>query len=256
MCQPGESFRVRWYLALATVSALVATTAARAAHPLLTEDTLTQGAGNAELELGMSWTRVDADRFFLFQPQLSYGLLPTLDLIVQPQWLVDRTATAGSPSGFGDTLLDAKWHFYGDPPLSFAMRAGITLPTGDQGRGFSSGKPSGHALLVTTIDAAPFTIDANAGYVRNLTVPGLRRDLYHVSAAAVFATKTSLSLVADIGFDSNPDSSRSTWPGFLLAGMIYTLQAGLDVDVGYQTRLNHAAPAQQWLLGITYRWAP
>jgi len=255
---PRMAIRLRWrgYFTIVAHATLAATSAAYAAHPLITEDTGTQGVGNAELQLGFSWTRDGGDRTFSFQPQLSYGVLPTLDIIVQPQWLSVRAADTGTSNGFGDTLLDVKWRFYGDAPLSFAVRAGATFPTGQGNLGDLNGKPSAHALLVATLDATPFTVDGNIGYVRNPTIPSLRTDLYHASAATVFAANESLSLVADTAFDSNPVPDRATWPGVFLGGVIYTLQPGLDVDVGYQVRLNHAAPAQQWLLGITYRWAP
>jgi hypothetical protein len=235
---------------------LAVSTTAKAAHPLITEDTGTQGVGNAELQFGFSWTRDGGDRAFSFQPQLSYGVLTTVDLIVQPQWLTVRTLGSDSSRGFGDTVMDAKWRFYGDTPLSFAVRAGATFPTGEGDLSQLNGKPSAHALLVTNVDLAPLTIDGNVGYIRNRSAPGLRTDLYHASAAAVFAANDELSLVADTAFDSNPDPLRPNWPGVLLVGAIYTLRPGLDIDFGYQTRLNHAAPAQQLLLGITYRWAP
>jgi len=42
----------------------------------------------------------------------------------------------------------------------------------------------------------------------------------------------------------------------LLIGTIYTIHPGLDVDVGFRTRLNGTGAAQQWLMGITFRGAP
>lgn len=231
-------------------------TAADAAHPLVTEDTGTQGVGNAELERGFSWTRDGAERTFAFQPQLSYGVLPTLDVIVAPSLLLHKADDARTARGFGDTLLDMKWRFFGDAPLSFAVRAGVTFPTGKADPALTLGKPSAHALLVTTFDAAPLTVHGNIGYVRMPSLPDLRRDLIHFSTAALFAANESLVLAIDAGFDSNPDATNRAWPGILLAGIVYTLQPGLDLDAGYQTRLNRAAPVQQWLVGITYRWAP
>jgi hypothetical protein len=40
-----------------------------------------------------------------------------------------------------------------------------------------------------------------------------------------------------------------------LAGLIYTVRPGLDLDVGYRGCLTSVAPQRQWLLGITYRGA-
>ena len=82
---------------------LGAACAAHAAHPLVTEDAGTQGAGNAELENAFSWTRDGENRSFVFQPQLSWGLLPALDLIVAPSWLRNQTAEDGTARGRGDT---------------------------------------------------------------------------------------------------------------------------------------------------------
>ena len=52
-----------------------------AGHPLLSEDTGTQGKGNYELELGYDWSQQAGDQNFLFQPQLSWGVSPTIDAI-------------------------------------------------------------------------------------------------------------------------------------------------------------------------------
>ena len=43
-------------------------------------------------------------------------------------------------------------------------------------------------------------------------------------------------------------------PASVRLGAIYTPREGCDIDVGYQARLNHAAPAAAWLAGLTARW--
>ncbi|HYP30609.1 MAG TPA: hypothetical protein VES00_01980, partial [Burkholderiaceae bacterium] len=45
-----------------------------AAHPLQTEDTGTQGAGNLEIENGLSRARHDSTTQTVYQPQFSLGL--------------------------------------------------------------------------------------------------------------------------------------------------------------------------------------
>jgi hypothetical protein len=229
---------------------------ARAGHPMLTEDTGTQGTGNAELELGFSWANDADDRTFVFQPQLSYGATPTLDLIVQPSWLASDLADGGSTRGFGDTNLDFKWRFFGSDPYSLAVRAGVTVATSTNDLGLPSGRTAEHVLLVATYDAAPLTLDANLGYARNPDVPGLRTNLGHLSGAALYAATDRLGLVLDLDWDSNADASKSSGPAVALVGAIYTFRPGLDVDVGYRSHLNSAAIARQWLLGVTYRGAP
>ena len=68
---------------------------------MLSEDTGTQGTGNFELELGYDWGRQDGQRNFLFQPQLSWGVSPSVDLIVQPSWIVQQASTGPRTRGLG-----------------------------------------------------------------------------------------------------------------------------------------------------------
>ena len=234
-----------WRWALALMAPL-----AHAGHPMLSEDTGTQGTGNAELELGYAWSRDHGTSIFLFQPQLSYGLTPTFDLLLQPSW----TSVAGE-KGLGDTNLDFKWRFYGSAPWAWGVRAGLSLPTAYRDLGLPEHKVSPHALAVLTGDFNPLTVNANLGYSRDPDYLGERPNQFHFSAAATYAANERLFFVLDTAVDSNPDSRQSLPPAVALVGVIYTARPGLDVDVGYRGRLNTAAPIRQWLLGITYRGA-
>ena len=70
-------------------------TTVHAAHPLISEDTATQGSGRFELEIGNAWTRDGSDRSFELGPQLSYGILRQLDAILRPTWLDQRSTIDG-----------------------------------------------------------------------------------------------------------------------------------------------------------------
>src|SRR6266851_5190253 len=229
-----------------------------AAHPLISEDTATQGRGNFELEIGNAWTRDGSDRSFELGPQLSYGILPQLDAILRPTWLDQRSTIDGEvfhARGVGDTAADLKWRFFERDKLSLAIRAGVNGPTGDADRGLGSGKPTYHGLLAASIDLAPIAVHANIGYTRNRADSVERRDLYHASAAAVWTVNTSWRLLlAELATDTNVDKTQSVWPSVVRVGAIYTVKRGFDIDVGYQTRLNHAAPSQALLVGVTVRW--
>jgi hypothetical protein len=96
-----------------------------AAHPILTEDTGTQSAGKFELELGFAQARDSGTTVAEFGPQLSYGALDNLDLIVRLTWLhVRGAATNGTTQGFGDTGLDFKWRYPADSDVRGARRGG------------------------------------------------------------------------------------------------------------------------------------
>jgi len=186
--EPGVSLRNAlraWIVALAM---LIAATAF-AAHPLQTEDTGTQGTGNIEIENGLSRTRAGADSSFGYQPQLSVGASPVLDLIAQPSWLYNRVSGDGSTRGIGDTNLDAKWRFFGEAPYSLAVRGGLALPTSQHDLGLPHGKTGAHVLLATTLDATPITIHGNLAFAHS-PVAGARADTTHVSAAVMWLLAT------------------------------------------------------------------
>jgi hypothetical protein len=233
----------------------MASSAAFAGHPMLSEDTGTQGRDNFELELGYDWSRQDGDRTFLFQPQLSYGVSASLDLIAQPSWTAVHTAGGGREHGVGDTNLDAKWRFYGAAPWSLGIRAGVGVPTARDDSGLPRDRISPHAILVLTADSAPFTFNANLGIVHAPGNADRRSDLYHFSAAATFARSERLFFVLDAAVDSNSDLGGPKTQAVALAGAIYTVRPGLDIDAGYRARVNASGPVQQWLLGITFRGA-
>ena len=238
-------------IALATLS--LAAGACRAAHPLQTEDTGTQGAGNVEIENGFSRARFDGTTVFTYQPQVSVGLATTVDAIVQPSWV--SVHSAADASGLGDTNLDAKWRFLGVDPWSLAVRAGLQVPTSQHGLGLQHGDVSEHALLVATWDSAPTTVHANLGLTHNPSAPGARQTIAHVSAAVMQAINERLILTVDGGFGQNPDAGRGGWPGTILAGAIWTARPGLDLDLGYQVSLNAEPVNRQWLAGLTWRFA-
>jgi hypothetical protein len=48
--------------------------------------------------------------------------------------------------------------------------------------------------------------------------------------------------------------SAAQWPAAALIGFIYTATPFLDLDCGYQRRLNRSAPDNEYLLGATFRW--
>jgi hypothetical protein len=225
---------------------------ADAAHPTLTEDAGTQGEGKFELELGLERAREGSNRAFEFGPQLSWGLLENVDLIVRPPWLDVRTDGV-TRRGPGDTALDVKWRFFERDGFSAGTRAGVDLPSGDSDKGLGAGKASWHALLIASFYAEPWSFSANAGYVHQ-PLPDERRDVAAVSVSALWVAREGLKFSLDVAAEQNADPADGRWPAVARLGMIYTLNEHWDLDVGYQTRLNHAAPESVILAGATVRW--
>ena len=227
---------------------------ALAAHPLLTEDTGTQGKGRFELELGYAQARGNGVTALEFAPQLSYGALDSVDLIARPTWLDVRGAPMiGNARGAGDTGVDFKWRFFERDRLSFGIRAGADMPTGDADKGLGNGKVSPHATLIAQYAPQRWMFAANIDYAYDPVI-GDRRDAWAATAAAVYTLDAVWRASAEVGTATNPDSTQSSWLTVARFGAIATVARGIDVDVGWQARLTRATSAQVLLAGATLHW--
>src|SRR5258708_33744987 len=107
----------------------------RAAHPFITDDTNTQGAGHFELQLGTQYTRTETEgvRYasFQFAPQLTYGIATPVDLIIRPPYNVNVMSgrDSGRNSGWGDTNLEVKWRRSRRETQALAPRGGPRFPS-------------------------------------------------------------------------------------------------------------------------------
>lgn len=250
-----------------------------AAPPFITDDTGTQGKGNWQLELQYEFDRNDAtadagagpvkqvSKSSLFSPVLTYGLFASVDIALVLNYLSERVTENGtltdSPSGMRDTTVDLKWRFYESNGLSFAIKPGVTLPTGDENQGLGTGKTSWGANFIATYDATPWQINGNVAYgharyklaqdeVAN------RSDLWRVSVGAAYSARDDLRLVGEAGVRTNPARDDPYLPGhtgsFAMLGLIYSPDSKIDLAVGYRKGLNNAEPDWAIVAGATFRW--
>jgi len=229
---------------------------ALAAHPMLTEDPYTQGTGHFELELGQAFAQGDplqGGRGTEFGPQLTSGAAPALDLIVRTTWLTQAPADSPSTSGWGDSMLDFKWRFYDAAPLALAVRAGADIPTGDAARGLGAGTAGFHVIAVAGWQLERVNVNVNAAYIR-VRQTGMRADIPVFSAAVVGPNASPWRTFIEATASANPDPQNAQWPAVARTGLIATVTTWLDLDIGYQARLNRSATRQVWLAGATLRW--
>ncbi len=240
----------------AMASALFLIQPAFAAHPFITEDPGTQGTGRIELELGLAASQGDPSlngRAVAFSPQLSLGIAPAIDLIAQAIWLNQMPAQAPTLAGSGDMLTDFKWRFFETDTLAFAVRAGLGLPTGDSATGLGAGTLGYHAIAIAGVKFGSYAVYANAAYARTRQ-PGARADLGFFSMALTRPDDAPLRTFIEAATFSSVDPGNPQWPAVARAGLIYTVNAWLDVDAGFQARLNRSATRAVWLAGATLRW--
>jgi hypothetical protein len=227
---------------------ILAASRAWGAHPLITEDTGTQGKGGWQLELNGERNKDAGVRGSAGAATLSYGAVDNVDL--------QLTATyqdIGMANGRGDSAIDVKWRFWESGALSLGLKPGITLPTGKDERGLGTGKTTYGSLFIISYEPELWSFHTHAGYRHNRNTQDQRKSLKHWSASLWLKPTDKLKLVSDFSRDTNPDPSSDTAVRQRVLGAIYSFSKTFDADVGVR-RGNAPAIDRAVMAGITVRW--
>lgn len=242
-----------------------------AAHPLITDDTGTQGKGKSQLEINGE-ASMDKEKEAGVEVKetaeeaaaiLSYGLTDSADIVlgVPYSWVKveEDGLKAASESGPSDVSLELKWRLYENEGFSFALKPALALPTGDEEKGLGDGEPSYGLSLITTNEAGPIAAHMNVGYTRHSyklapDKAALREDIWHASAAMTYDATERLQVAGNIGVETNPDRETNNHPAFAIAGIIYSVTEALDVDFGIKAGLNKPETDLTGLAGLAYRF--
>jgi hypothetical protein len=239
-----------------------------AAHPLITDDTGTQGKGKYQFEFVGEYGHgkengVTTDTFVIpTVPVLSYGMADTVDLVLSISYqrietkMDDITTTK---RGISDAFVQVKWRFYEKDEWSCAMKPGATLPTGDENKGLGNGKSSYSMFFITTKELHPWALHLDLGYIHNeyklqADEDANRKDIWHASLASEVKVLKDLKAVADIGIERNSDRTSNTDPAFLLAGLVHSITESVDVDFGVKGGLTRPETNISYLAGLTCRF--
>ncbi len=232
-----------------------------AAHPLITDDSGTQGKGRYQLELNGEYANDKEEGIktetFDIKAIISYGVTENIDLVLTLPYQkikIKEEDAKKSSEGLSDIGLELKWRFYEKDGLSLALKPGLTLPTGNEDNGLGTGKATLSLFFITTYEQHPWAVHFNAGYIRNENIIDERKDIWHLSLAGTFEVIENLKIVGNIGVERNTDKVSRTDPAFILAGLIYSLSKDLDIDMGVKAGLNEAETDYSLLAGLTWRF--
>ncbi len=235
-------------------------------NPLITDDSFTQGRGKYQLEftgeydtdeetvdgISVKTTTVQA------ATTLTYGIIDSLDFAVGIPYLwiteKDNGALVSDVKGISDAIVELKWRFYVKEGLSFALKPGLTLPTGNENKGLGTGKTGNHVFVIVTEEIGAWTFHGNLGYIRNENRLEDNKNLLHASIAAMYAIRKNILLVADTGVEKNIDKSSHTEPAYLLGGVIYSISDDFDIDFGVKHTLSSAETDVSIMAGTTLRF--
>lgn len=247
-------------------------TVSHAAHPLITDDTGTQGKGKVQVEINSEYNydkekvyNKDEDKWETekntgtkVQAIISYGIVDNVDVIVGSpyQWKKKRTdgVVTSDVDGVSDMSLEVKWRFYEEDGLSLALKPGITLATGDEKKELGAGRTTYGMFFVATKEIESWAFHLNLGYKRNENKLNERRDIWHTSVAGELEVVKDIKLVANIGTERNPDRAFKTNPAFILGGIIYSVSENFDIDFGLKGGLNKPETDYSILAGVTFRF--
>jgi hypothetical protein len=255
----------RFFGKFALIVVLFLPAAAWAAHPLLTDDTGTQGKGKFQVETSGSWLsdKPDANGTetreidTLATAVFTAGVAETVDLAVTVPYVWTETRAAGAvtkQNGISDTVVEMKWRFFEKDKLSMALKPGVVIPTGDDEKGLGTGHYGYTAFLLSTYAAELWAFDANLGYLHLENRAEERVDRWFASLAARYNVSEQWKLVGEAGIARNPDPADSSHPAFAQAGVIFSPKDNLDLSVGYVIGLNDAEIDHTVRAGVTMRF--
>ncbi len=244
---------------------LVIPAASWAAHPLVTDDTGTQGTGKYQLEASGTWLTDKKNEGgegvrelnSIATVVLTAGIAETMDVMVTVPYVWTDTKESGTITrnhGLFDTAIEAKWRFFDKQKLSLAIKPGIIIPTGDADKGLGSGHVDYSASLISTVDAEPWSFDVNLGYLYLPNSSGNRTNIWLGSLASRFAMAERWKIVGEIGATRNADSTDSSYPVFAQIGLIYSPQDSLDLSAGFLFGRNDTEVDQSVRAGVTVRF--
>ena len=253
-------FKVFCYFMMITVFCLLPAISF-AYHPLITDDTGTQGKGKFQLEVNGEYGHEKEDGVTTNTTQtataLTYGIIDNVDIALGIPYQQIRTKDSEGTTrhdGLSDLSIDLKWRFHEKEGFSLALKPGITLPTGDHNRGLGSGRVTYGIFFIATQEIKPFAIHANLGYRRNENKIDERKDIWHASVAGELEVVKGLKAVANIGVERNPDKASNTHPAFVIGGLVYSVTDNFDIDIGIKGGLNKPETDITTMAGITLRF--
>jgi hypothetical protein len=241
-------------------------TSAYAAHPLITDDTGTQGKGKFQVEVNseVNYDKESEDGVKTkttggeVATIISFGIIDNLDIVlsVPYQWfkVKEDGEIISREKGFSDISLELKWRFYERGGWSFAIKPGVTFPTGKEEKDLGTGRVTSSFFFITTKEIEPLAFHLNLGYLRNENKLDERKNLWHISLASELKLIKNLRLVANIGAERNPDRASNKHPAFILGGFIYSITKNFDMDIGIKGGLNKPETDLTILAGMSFRF--
>ncbi|CAL61156.1 Conserved hypothetical protein, putative porin [Herminiimonas arsenicoxydans] len=221
-----------------------------AMHPMVTDDTATQGRQRSQIEINTDWVRGRGYDGRIADFTYTYGLSDSVDIAL------DMPSNLSSPAGLNDVAIGFKWRFAEMDGISFAVTPTLALSTGSEQRGLSNGTYNPGAALIGSYATGSWVWLANVGivsnrYRQNELRAANRAIIRRASLAVTYAIDPQWTVVADTGIAQNMRRSEQGNPAYFLFGAVYSPNQTIDLDAGIKFGLKNVGPSRQVGVGLT-----
>lgn len=230
------------FVVIALFSTLALAAPARAAQPLITDDTGTQGRGGQQVELSQSSERASQaglrSRSRASGLTYTFGVSEQADVFLGTSFLGLRPANSAPTSGWGSNVLGAKWRLWDleSSKTSLAIKPEWIMPVSGA-REFSElgvGKAS-YALTLIATQEVPFgAIHLNAQMGRDRFRNAQDNERHQrLSVASVWDVSVSFKLALDLGQQTvRRQEGPALRSRFVEIGTIYSPSKSQDWALG------------------------
>jgi len=236
-----------------------------AAHPLMIDDTGTQGKGGILVESNVNYMKDNEFRSTAVPLALTAGINETMDAGVEIPYLVLRpSAATGQPqSGLSDVNFKFKHRFYerekadgehDQAELSLAYQVAFSLPSGREELGLGAGDTRWSAWLLGTAEMGSTEVSANLGY--DSSGKALRRGdfvfdyAFSLGVTAKYERPKPWEPVVELVVIRLKGADGYDRIATALAGIIFEPSERFSVDAGIRVGLNDRSEDYALLAGF------
>jgi hypothetical protein len=236
-----------------------------AMHPLITDDTGTQGKGAFLVESSVNYLKDNAYRSTAVPLALSAGINETMDIGVELPYLLLRPSavTGQQESGFSDVNFKFKHRFFEQEKgggeqdhggSSLAYQLAYSQPTGREDLGLGAGTARMSARLLGTMERASTEFNANIGY--DSSGKALRRGNFafdyavSLGLAAKYERPKPWEPVAELMVVRIKGTDGYERLASILAGIIYEPSERFYIDAGIRIGLTERSEDYALLTGF------
>ncbi|OGU13560.1 MAG: hypothetical protein A2076_16685 [Geobacteraceae bacterium GWC2_53_11] len=230
-------------------------------HPLVTDMAQTVEERKLEAETALEYISDDQDgrkaSAFKFEETITAGIIPKVDAFIKIPYSrvkVEQGGASNTENGFNDFTIGAKWNFVTVDKTALSVKPYLTLPVGDEDKGFGTGKTGYGASLIATME-----LDKQLSFDANLVLDHQERkgadsvNTFGGAVAGKFQATKELKALAEVVV-SKEDTDGAKAQSFLTVGAIYEVAKDIDVDGGLRLGLTKETEDYAILAGVTFKF--